>query len=107
MVSPVVVAIVADGRGKSAKIEIIDAARGEAAGIAEKSPRGSAALSRLIIQKLMIDLGENGKDINADIASIFSECAGHANLSFIQTANASHAWQRLRYMFIIRKRTFM
>ena len=28
MVSPVVVAIVADGRGKSAKIEIIDAARG-------------------------------------------------------------------------------
>ena len=46
-----------DGRGKSAKIEIIDAARGEAAGIAEKSPRGSAALSRLIIQKLMIDTG--------------------------------------------------
>jgi hypothetical protein len=42
----------------------------EAAGIAEKSPRGSAALSRLIIQKLMIDLGENGKDINADIASL-------------------------------------
>lgn len=42
----------------------------EAAEIVEKSPRGSAALSRLIIQKLMIDLGESGKDINADIASL-------------------------------------
>jgi hypothetical protein len=42
----------------------------EAAAIAETSPRGSAALSRLIIQKLMLDLGESGKDINADIASL-------------------------------------
>jgi hypothetical protein len=42
----------------------------EAAEIVEKSPRGSAALSRLIVQKLMIDLGETGKDLNADIASL-------------------------------------
>ena len=43
----------------------------EAAGIVETSPRGSAALSRFfIIQKLMVDLGESGKDINADIASL-------------------------------------
>jgi hypothetical protein len=42
----------------------------ESAEIVEKSPRGSAALSRLIIQKLMIDLGESGEDINADIASL-------------------------------------
>jgi hypothetical protein len=42
----------------------------EAVEIVEKSPRGSAALSRLIVQKLMIDLGESGKDLNADIASL-------------------------------------
>jgi hypothetical protein len=42
----------------------------EAAEIVEKSPRGSAALSRLIVQKLMVDLGETGKDLNADIASL-------------------------------------
>jgi hypothetical protein len=41
----------------------------EAADIVEKSPRGSAALSRLIVQKLMSHLGGEGKDINAIIAS--------------------------------------
>ena len=42
----------------------------EAAEIVEKSPRGSAALSRLIVQKLMSHLGGEGKDINANIASL-------------------------------------
>jgi hypothetical protein len=42
----------------------------EASEIVQKSPRGSAALSRLIVQKLMADLGESGKDLNADIAAL-------------------------------------
>jgi Domain of unknown function (DUF4145) len=42
----------------------------EAAEIVDKSPRGSAALSRLIVQKLMSHLGGEGKDINANIASL-------------------------------------
>jgi hypothetical protein len=42
----------------------------EAADIVERSPRGSAALSRLIVQKLMSHLGGEGKDINANIASL-------------------------------------
>lgn len=42
----------------------------EAAAIVDASPRGSAALSRLIVQKLMSHLGGQGKDINANIASL-------------------------------------
>jgi hypothetical protein len=42
----------------------------ESSEIVTKSPRGSAALSRLIVQKLMADLGESGKDLNADIAAL-------------------------------------
>lgn len=42
----------------------------EAADIVEKSPRGSAALSRLIFEKLMAHLGGRGKDINENIAHL-------------------------------------
>lgn len=45
----------------------------EASRIAQKSPRGACAILRLTIQKLCVQLGQDGEDLNNNIANLVKE----------------------------------
>jgi len=45
----------------------------EARSIVDNSPRSACALLRLAVQKLMLALGENGRDLNEDIKNLIKK----------------------------------
>ena len=45
----------------------------EARAVYQDSPRSSAALLRLAIQKLCMELGQPGKNLNADIGELVNQ----------------------------------
>ncbi|MEA5123292.1 DUF4145 domain-containing protein [Xanthomonas floridensis] len=53
--------------------EAVRAVYDEAVAIFDRSPRGAAALLRLAVQLLMVDLGQPGKHIESDIKALVKE----------------------------------
>ena len=82
--------------------EDIKADYSEAASILQKSPRGSASLLRLAIQKLCKQLGESGKDINTDIGSLVKKGLPviYAFILLVDIVTLNHPWSSLFSMAI-------